>query len=105
MATRKEIEDRILHIISHINSKQMLNPLYWNLKLFSSEELLPLLDFLETWNYSPIYILLDKKRKEYLAIGKQIRQIHIWDKMNILKDKEKKEKQSENEKIEKMLIF
>ena len=105
MKSRKEVEDRILHIVSYIHSEKMLNPLTQNLEMFSHEELLQLLDFLETWDYKPIYILLDKKIKEYLSIVKEIKQIQIWKKMNKVKENEKSEKELENKNIEKMLIF
>lgn len=105
MVNRKEIEDRILRIISYIDSDEMLKPLIKNLKMFSYGELLQLLEFLEKWDYKPIYILLDKKIKEYLAIIKEIKQIKVWKEMDIVKQKEKEEKESEYINIEKTLIF
>ena len=105
MANRKEIEDRILQIISYIDQDKMLQPLVWSIKLFSTEELLQLLEFLETWDYKPIYILLDKKIKEYLTIMEEIKQIQIWEKMKNFKQKEEEEKKQENIVLENMLAF
>jgi len=95
MANRKEVEDRILQIISHIDQNKMLTPLVWSLKLFSLEELLQLKEFLETWDYKPIYILVDKKIKEYLAVMEEIKQIKIWNKMKDVKQQEKEEQENE----------
>ena len=105
MANRKEIEERILHIISYIDLDNMLQPLVWSLKLFSTEELLQLKDFLETWNYKPIYLLLDKKIKEYLQIMEEIKQMKIWDKMKTVKQKEFEEREQEQVWLENMLAF
>jgi len=95
MANRKEVENRILQIISHIDQNKMLTPLVWSLKLFSLEELLQLKEFLETWDYKPIYILVDKKIKEYLAVMEEIKQIKIWNKMKDVKQQEKEEQENE----------
>lgn len=105
MAQRKQIEDRILQIIAYIDQDKMLQPLVGSIKLFSIEELLQLLDFLETWNYKPIYLLLDKKIKEYLSIMEEIKHIKIQEKVKNLKKIENKEK-IQNEKIlEDILVF
>jgi len=105
MATRKEIEDRILHIISYIDQEKTLKPLVWTIKLFSLEELLQLLDFLETWDYKQIYLLVDKKIKEYLEIMEEIKQIKIWKKMKNFKEIEEKESKEESIVLENMLAF
>ncbi len=105
MADRKQIEDRILQIITYIDQDKMLQPLVGSLKLFSTEELLQLLDFLETWDYKPIYLLLDKKIKEYLAIMEEIKQIKIWEKMKNFKEVEKEERKEDNLVLENMLVF
>ena len=105
MAQRKQIEDRILQIIAYIDQDKMLQPLVGSIKLFSIEELLQLLDFLETWNYKPIYLLLDKKIKEYLSIMEEIKHIKIQEKVKNFKKIENKEK-IQNEKIlEDILVF
>ena len=105
MANRKEIEDRVLQIISYIDQDKMLQPLVWSIKLFEMEELLQLKDFLETWNYKPIYILLDNKIKEYLEVIEKIKQIKIWYKMKKVKDNEKNERKEEEQGLENMLAF
>jgi len=105
MANRKQIEDRILHIIAYIDLDKMLQPLVWSLKLFATEELLQLKSFLETWDYKPIYILLDNKIKEYLGIMEEIKQIKIWDKMKSFKEEENKERESEKISLDTMLAF
>ena len=105
MANRKEIEDRVLHIISYIDQDKMLQPLVWSIKLFEMEELLQLKDFLETWNYKPIYILLDNKIKEYLEVIEKIKQIKIWYKMEKVKKKELYERKEEEQGLENMLAF
>ena len=105
MANRKEIEERILHIISYIDLDNMLQPLVWSLKLFSTEELLQLKNFLETWDYKPIYLLLDKKIKEYMQVMEEIKQIKIWDKMKNVKQKEFEEREQEQVWLENMLAF
>jgi len=48
MAERKQLEDRILQIIAYIDQDKTLKPLVGSIKLFSTEELLQLLEFLET---------------------------------------------------------
>ena len=105
MANRKEIEDRILDIISYIDQDQMLKPLVWSLKLFSLEELLGLKIFLENWDYKPIYLLLDSKIKEYLSLIEEIKQIKIWDKMLKVKKKEFEEREVETKELNWILIF
>ena len=105
MAGRKQIEDRILQIIAYIDQDKTLKPLVGSIKLFSTEELLQLLEFLETWDYKPIYILLDNKIKEYLAIMKEIKQIKIWEKMKNFKETEKEEREEDNLVLENMLEF
>ena len=105
MANRKEIEDRILQIISYIDQDNMLKPLVWSIKLFTLEELLQLKEFLETWDYKPIYILLDNKIKEYVKVKQEIKQINIWNKMKKVKENEEKEKKAEENEAENMLVF
>jgi len=105
MVNRKQVEDRILHIISYIDQEKTLQPLVWSINLFSTEELLHLLEFLEKGDYKPIYILLDKKINEYLKIMKEIKQIKIWEKMKNFKQKEEEEKQQEKIILENMLAF
>jgi len=103
MANRKQIEDRILQIIAYIDQDNMLQPLVGSLKLFSTEELLQLLNFLETWDYKPIYILLDKKIKKYLWIMEEIKQIKIWEKIKNIKQQEKEEQENEIFNIDRVL--
>jgi len=105
MVNRKQLEDRILQIINYIDHDKMLKPLVWSIKLFQTEELLQLKNFLESWNYKPIYILLDKKIKEYWIILKEIKQIKISEKIKNYKDKEEKEKEKEKKNLENMLSF
>ena len=105
MATRKELEERILQIINYIDFDQMLQPLVGSIKLFSTEELLQLLDFLETWDYKPIYELLDKKIKEYLKIMEEIKQISIWEKMKKVKQTEFEEREVEKIGLDNILVF
>ena len=105
MTDRKEIENRILNIISHIDEDKTLEPLYWNLELFSLDELLELKDFLETWEYDSMYSLLSKEIKEYSSIVKEIEQVKIWEKMLKVKDKEYQEKIKETEELNWKLIF
>ena len=105
MANRKQIEDRILQIIAYIDQDNMLQPLVGSLKLFSTEELLQLLDFLETWDYKPIYKLLDKKIKEYLWIMEEIKQMKIWEKMKNFKKEEEQDRKNEEINLDTMLEF
>jgi len=105
MAERKKIEARILQIVSYIDQEKTLQPLIWSINLFSYEELLHLLDFLEKWDYKPIYVLLDKKIKEYLSLMSEIKQIKIWEKMKNFKQKEEDEKRQEELNLENMLAF
>ena len=104
MANRKEIEKRIFHIISYIDQEKTLKPLIWSIKLFSLEELLQFLEFLETWDYKPIYLLLDKKIKEYINITKEIKQIKINNKIQKIKNNEVLEKEEEEKHLEKLLL-
>ncbi len=104
MAIKKEIEERILQIISYIDQEKTLKPLAWSLKLFSLEELLQLKEFLEIWDYKPIYQLLDKKINKYLETLEEIKQIKIWEKKEKLKQKEKQEQQKEQLDIDSLLV-
>ncbi len=103
MENREKIEERILQIISYIDQDKMLQPLVWSIKLFSLEELLQLKDFLESWDYKPIYILLDKKIKEYLNIMEEIKQIKLWEKMKKIKQKEEDENKNEQINIDTLI--
>ncbi|MDQ7009179.1 MAG: hypothetical protein Q9M94_02715 [Candidatus Gracilibacteria bacterium] len=105
MANRKHIEERILQIIAYIDQDRMLQPLVGSIKLFLTEELLQLLSFLETGDYKPIYLLLDKKIKEYLSVMEEIKQIKIGAKMKNFKDEESEERKSEKISLENMLAF
>ena len=105
MTDRKQVENRIVYIISNIDKEKTLSPLIWSIKLFSYEELLQLLEFLESWDYKPIYLLLDKKINEYIWIIEEIKQLKIWKKVKNFKEKEKLEKQKEEEILENMLTF
>jgi predicted patatin/cPLA2 family phospholipase len=104
MANRKQIEDRILQIISYIDQENMLTPLIWSIKLFSLEELLQLLKFLETWDYKPIYTLVDQKIKEYIIITKEIKQIKIKNKIYCIKQEELNELENEEQNLDKLLL-
>jgi len=66
---------------------------------------LQLLEFLETWDYTPIFLLLDKKVKEYMLTMKEIKQIKITKKMNMVKNSEKIEKEEEKKELDKLLQF
>jgi hypothetical protein len=105
MAKRKQIEERIIQLISYINHKETMIPLVWSLKFFSLEELLQLKDFLESWSYKTIYILIDKKIKEYLFLIKEIREIKIKEKMKKLKMTENNENIQKEEELSKILKF
>jgi len=105
MADRKKVEVRILNIISYIDQDKKLQPLIWSIKFFSLEELLQLLNFLETWDYTTIFLLLDKKIKEYMLIMKEIKQIKITNKMDKVKNNEKNEKEEEKKELEMLLQF
>ena len=103
MENREKIEERILQIISYIDQDKMLQPLVWSIKLFSLEELLQLKDFLENWDYKPIYMLIDKKMKEYLNIIEEIKQIKLWKKMKKIKQKEENENKNEQINIDTLI--
>ena len=102
---RKQVENRIFQILEYINQTTLSYPLKQNINLFSSGELLQLLDFLETWDYNTIYDLIDKKYKEYLYIIREIKTIKISDKMQKVKQIEQKEKEVELKKLESLINF
>jgi len=95
MVSRKQVEERILQIISYIDQEKTIKPLVWSLKLFSLEELLQLQEFLETGDYKPIYLLVDKKIKEYLEVMQKLKQIQVWKKMKEIKKQEQQEYKQE----------
>lgn len=102
---RKQAEERIFQILNYINQTKLSYPLEQNIKLFSSGELLQLLDFLETWDYQLIYDLIDKKYKEYIYLIREIKTIKISSKMQKIKETEKKEKDYELKRLDNLLNF
>jgi len=105
MKTRKEIEDRILQIISYIDYNKTLSPILWSIKLFSIEELLQLNNFLEKEDYNSMYKLLDKNIKELLEVKERINKELISEKMISIKKREIKERKIEQVSLENILVF
>jgi hypothetical protein len=64
-----------------------------------------LLEFLETWNLKPIYILIDKKIQEYLWLLEELKSIKIRNKMNLFKEQEKKEQEKEQIELNTLINF
>ena len=102
---RQNIEKRILNILTYIENNTLAFPLKQNIKLFSLKELEQLLEFLETWNFEPIYKLIDKKYKEYLWLIEELKSIKIRNKMSWFKEDEKKEKQQEQIELDTLINF
>ncbi len=102
---RKNIEKRILDILTYIENDTLAFPLKQNIKLFSLKELEQLLEFLETWNFEPIYKLIDKKYKEYLWLIEELKTLKIKKKMNWFKKQELKEQKQEQIKLNTLINF
>jgi len=102
---RQNIEKRILNILTYIENNTLAFPLKQNIKLFSLKELEQLLEFLETWNFEPIYKLIDKKYKEYLWLIEELKSIKIKNKMSWFKEDEKREKQQEQIELDTLINF
>jgi len=102
---RQSIEKRILDILTYIENNTLAFPLKQNIKLFSLKELEQLLEFLETWNFEPIYKLIDKKYKEYLWLIEELKSIKIRNKMSWFKEDEKKERQQEQIELDTLINF
>lgn len=105
MNNREQIEKRIFEILEYIDKDKRIKSLFINIKLFSTKELFQLLNFLETWEYKSLYILLDKKIEEYLNIIKRIKQIKIWKKVTSFKEVELEERKKESVFLENILSF
>lgn len=105
LENRKEIEDKILKIITYIEQHTLEFPLKQNIKLFSLKELKQLLEFLESWDLTPLYHLLDEKIKEYKWIMEEIKMIKIWKKKKIKQLMEESEHKKEEEEAEKLINF
>jgi hypothetical protein len=104
MTNRKDLENRITQIISYINKHKKIIPLvWWWLHLFALGELLQLKEFLETWKYSIIHKLMKNKIDEYFQVAEEIKQLKIWWKKEILKNKELQEQKQEEVNIELLL--
>lgn len=102
---RENIENRIFEIIKLMKNSNLEFLLDKNLNLFSERELETILNFLESWDLSYIYKLLDEKYKEYLELIEEIRQIKIKDKKvkNLIEEEKEKEKEVKN--LENLLNF
>lgn len=89
----------------YIENNTLAFPLKQNLNLFSLKELEQLLEFLETWNLEPIYLLIDLKYKEYLSLIEELKSIKIRNKVNYYKEIEKKEQLKEEKELNTLLYF
>ena len=102
---RKNIEKRILDILTYIENNTLAFPLKQNIRLFSLKELEQLLEFLESWNLEPIYKLIDKKYKEYLWLIEELKSLQIKNKINKYKEQEKEEQRKEQLELNTLLNF
>lgn len=104
-ADRQQIENRILKILTYIEQKTLEFPLKQNIKLFSIKELKQLLEFLESWETSSIYTLLDNKLKEYMWLIEELKMIKIWKKKLQIQERERTEHKQEEKELEKLINF
>jgi len=102
---RQVIENRIFQILSYIWNNTLEFPLKQNIKLFSLSEINKLLEFLETWNYKYIYILLDQKLKEIMGLKEELKMIKIKEKWQGRVDEEKQEHKIEEQELEQLINF
>ena len=106
MATNKQnIEKRILDILTYIENNTLAFPLKQNINLFSLKELEQLLEFLESWNLKPIYVLIDLKYKEYIWLMEELKTIKIQNKLNKKKKLELMERKEEQKELNNLLNF
>ena len=102
---RQNIEYKIFNILTYIENKTLAFPLKQNISLFSLKELKQLLEFLETWNLKPIYILIESKYKEHLWLLEEFKTIKIQKKVNKKQKEEKNEKEIEEKELNELINF
>ncbi len=102
---RQIIENRILDILTYIEKNTLAFPLKENIKLFPLKELEQILEFLESWNLSYIYTLLDAKLKEYIWLIEELKMIQIWKKKKEKLSEEFEEQKIEEQELEQLINF
>ncbi len=102
---REVVVNRIKQIILYINDKNLAQALEENVKMFSEKELEELLGFLESWDYSILYDLLQGKIQEYRDILNEINILRWKVKLEKMWNKEQEEKEKEEEEIENLITF
>lgn len=96
---KEKLEQKILWILQYIDSPtlQMLGK---NLHLFSSLELLQIVNFLQTGNLQSIYDFLEDKKNEYLGIINTLKIKKRYANLNSIKLQERLETEKQKEEIE-----
>ncbi len=102
---REVVVSRIKQILSYIDDKNLATALKENEKIFSEKELLELLGFLESWDYSILYDLLKEKIEEYRDILNKVNILKSKVKLEKIWNKEIEEKEKEEEEIENLIAF
>lgn len=91
---REELESRILQILGYIKNEELLALFRENPNIFSDEDLVLVLNFLETGENNFLWEFLDRKIKESQEM------INVQNTKKILERKSDKLKEEENEKKE-----
>lgn len=102
LTEREKIINRILQILSFIDKEGSVVFMQQIVNLFSEKELTQLLEFLEKWDYSTLYDLLEIKINEYkssLDKTKILKTKINLEKKNILEINERKKEKKEAENL------
>lgn len=96
---KQKLEQKIIWILQYINSPR-LSIISWNLYLFSTWELLQILNFLNTGNLESIYDFLEDKKNEYLDIIQNLKIKKRYANLNSIKLEERLELEKTKQEIE-----
>lgn len=96
---KQKLEHKIISILQYIDSPK-LSIIRWNLHLFSTWELLQILNFLNTGKIEFIYDFLEDKKNEYLDIIHNLKIKKRYANLNSIKLLERLESEKTKEEIE-----
>lgn len=96
---KQKLEQKIIWILQYIDSPR-LSIVRWNLHIFSTWELLQILNFLNTGNLESIYDFLEDKKNEYLDIIQNLKIKKRYANLNSIKLEERLELEKTKQEIE-----
>lgn len=105
LTEREKIINRILQILSFIDKEGLVVFMKKIVNLFSEKELTQLLEFLEKWDYSKLYDLLQIKINEYKTSLDKIKMLKLKVKTEKKQFVETKEREIEKAEAENLINF